>query len=195
MYPIDENDRVVELDGIPKPVTGAPEPIVVADEQAVVVSYVSEYPEPSNDTPTFCSVRFHLAHTHLFGAPNDEALEGHPLWNRGLGFYGVFRVDQSSLIRRLAVMNSVHRQHSYSTFDELAHYIFTFHDSTFECVARSYETVVETMAWDRRYEQVVELLHRVPPSDMSKFMRTDPLSKLQRRLPSGLRFVIDALRR
>jgi hypothetical protein len=38
MYPIDEHDRVVELDSIPKPVTGAPEPIVVADEQAVVVS-------------------------------------------------------------------------------------------------------------------------------------------------------------
>jgi hypothetical protein len=194
MYPIDEHDRVIELDGIPKPVTGTPEPIVVADEQAVVVSYMTEYPDPPRDSPTFCSVRFHLAYTHLFGAPNDEALEGHPLWNRGLGHYGVFRVDQSSLIRRLAVMNSVHKRHSYSTFDELAHYIVTFHDSTFECVARSYETVIEKTAWDKRYEKAVELLHRVPPSDMSKSVRTDPLSKLQRRLPSGLRFVIDALR-
>lgn len=58
----------------------------------------------------------------------------------GLGFYWVFRVDQSSLIRRLAVMNSVHKQHSHSAFAELTHYIFTFHDSTFECVARHYET-------------------------------------------------------
>jgi hypothetical protein len=188
MYPIDERDRVVELDDIPKPVTGAPEPIVVADEQAVVVSYVAEYPNK------FCSVRFHLAHTHLFGAPNDEALEGHPLWNRGLDFYGVFRVDQSSLIRRLAAMNSVHKRHSYSAFDELVHYIFTFQDSTFECVARSYEIVIETMESDKRYENAVKLLHRVPPSDMSKFVPTDPLSKLQRRLPSELRFVIDALR-
>lgn len=80
MYAIDEQDRVVEVDSIPKPVTGAPEPIVVADEHAVVVSYLIEDPEPSSDLPTFCSVRFHLAHTHLFGAPNDEALEGHPLW-------------------------------------------------------------------------------------------------------------------
>jgi hypothetical protein len=68
MYPIDERDRVGELDGIPKPVTGAPEPIVVADEQAVVVSYVAEYPKK------FCSVRFHLAHTHLFGAPTTKLL-------------------------------------------------------------------------------------------------------------------------
>jgi hypothetical protein len=188
VYPIDEHDRVVALDGIPTPVTGAPEPVVVADEQAVVVSYVAEYPRK------FCFVRFHLAHTHLFGAPNDEALEGHPLWSRGLGFYGVFRVDQSSLIRRLAAMNSVHKRHSYSVFDELVHYIFTFQDSTFECVARSHEVLIEAMESDRRHEKSVELLHRVPPSDMSKFVRTDPLSKVQRRLPAGLRFVIDALR-
>lgn len=166
MYAIDEHDRVVELDDIPKPVTGAPDPIVVANEHAVVVSYVTEYPK------TFCSVRFHLARTHLFGAPNDETLQGHPLWNRGLGFYGVFRVDQSSLIRRLAVMNSVHKRHSHSMFDELSHYIFTFQDSTFECVARSYEIVIETMESDKRHENAVKLLQRVPPSDFSKFVRT-----------------------
>lgn len=188
MYPIDEHDRVIALDDIPTPVTGAPEPVVVGDEQSVVVSYVVEYPTK------FCFVRFHSAHTHLFGAPNDEALEGHPLWSRGLGFYGVFRVDQSSLIRRLAAMNSVHKRHSYSVFDELVHYIFTFQDSTFECVARSHEILIEAMESNRRHERTVELLQRFPPSDMSKFVRTDPLSKVQRLLPVGLRFVIDAFR-
>ena len=91
-------------------------------------------------------------------------------------------------------MNSVHKRHSFSAFDELVHYIFTFQDSTFECVARSYEIVFETMESDKRYEKAVELLHRAPPSEPFKFVRTDPLSKFQRRLPSGLRFIIDALR-
>src|SRR5262249_1135309 len=136
---------------------GAPEPIVVANEQALVVSYVAEYPNK------FCSVRFHLPRTHLFGAPNDEALEGHPLWSRGLGYYGVFRVDESSLIRRLAAMNSVHKRHSYSVFDALSHYVFTFQDSTFECVAHSYVIVIETVDSDKRHQKAVELLHRVPP--------------------------------
>jgi hypothetical protein len=192
MYSVDEHDRVVALDTVPKPETGAPEPIVVADELAVVVSYVTEN---SSDPPTFCSVRFHLAHTHLFGAPNDEALEGHPLWNRGLDFYAVFRVDQSSLIRRLALMNSVHRRHSYAAFDELTHYIFTFHDSTFECVARSCETVVEKMAWDKRFNAATELLHRSPPSDSSMLVPNDPTSKLYRFLPLPFRLVLDVFRR
>ena len=74
MHPVDENDRVVELDDIPKPVTGAPEPIVVADEQAVVVSYVTDYPQFRNDLPKFCSVRFHLARTHLLVLPTMNLL-------------------------------------------------------------------------------------------------------------------------
>lgn len=68
MYPVDEHDRVVPLDGIPKPETGAPEPVVIADEQAVVLYYVTEYPETENLSPKFCAIRFHLAHIHLFGA-------------------------------------------------------------------------------------------------------------------------------
>jgi len=66
MYPGDERDRVVPLDDIPKPETGAPEPIVIADEQAVVLCYASEYPETNTLPPKFCTIRFHLAHTHLF---------------------------------------------------------------------------------------------------------------------------------
>jgi hypothetical protein len=194
MYPVDEHDRVVPLEGIPKPEPGAPEPIVIADEQAVVLCYVTEYQETENLSPKICAIRFHLAHVHLFGAPNDEALEGHPLWNHGLGFYGVFRVDQSSLIRRLAAMNSVHKLHSYSAFDELNHYIVTLHDSAFECVARSFETVIEQVDWTKRHEMALQLLRRVPAPDISRFIRTDPLSKLYRRLPPMFRFVIDAFR-
>jgi hypothetical protein len=194
MYAVDEHDRIVELTDIPRPVTGVPEPIVVADEQGVVLSYVSDDEGSTKGTPTFCLVKFHLARTHLFGAPNDETLEGHPLWDRGLGFYGVFRVDESSLVRHLARMNSVHKQHDYSTFDGLTHYIFTFHDSTFECVARSYEVLIERVAWDERHGKTLELLNRVPPSDLSKFVKNDPASRLYRLLPAGFRYFFDVFR-
>ncbi len=196
MYLIDEHDRVAKLDDIPKPVTGTPEPIVVADEHAVVLSYVTEYPESQGGLDELlCQVRFHCALTHLFGSPNDEALEGHPLWKRGLDFYGVFQVHHSSLIRRLAAMNSVHIHHSYAAFDDLVHYIFTFHDSTFECVARSYETVIERIPWDKRHEKAAELLRRRPPADISRFVKTDPVAKFYRWLPPGFRFLLDVFHR
>jgi hypothetical protein len=194
VYVVDEHDRIVELADIPKPATGDPSPIVIADEQAVVLTYLPQERDSSEGPSTFCFVRFNRVWTHSFGAPNDETLEGHPLWDRGLGFYGVFRVDESSLVRRLARMNSVHKQHDYSTFDGLSHYIFTFHDSAFECAARSYEVVIERVAWDERYGKALELLHRVPPSDPSKFVKNDPASRLYRLLPEGFRYFLDAFR-
>jgi hypothetical protein len=91
-------------------------------------------------------------------------------------------------------MNSVHKLHSYSAFDEPNHYIVTLHDSTFECVARSFETVVEQVDWTKRHEMALQLLRRVPASDIAGFIRTDPLSRLYKRLPAMFRFVIDVFR-
>jgi hypothetical protein len=79
----------------------------------------------------------------MFGPPNDEAFDGHPLAERGLRPYAVFEVVHSSWIRRLERMNSVHPCHRPEAFADLKHYVFAFHDSTFECVARSFS--VRTM--------------------------------------------------
>ena len=74
----------------------------------------------------------------MFGAPNDEAFAGHPLASRGLHPYGAFEVRSSSWIRQLERMNSVHPFHKPERFQRLKHFVFAFHDSTFECVAESY---------------------------------------------------------
>ena len=37
---------------------------------------------------------------------------------------------------------SIHEHHSAKAFAQLAHYIFAFHDSTFECVAADVEITV-----------------------------------------------------
>lgn len=79
---------------------------------------------------------------YLFGPPNDEAFQGHPLASRGLHPYGAFRIDRSSWIRRLERMNAVHPYHNPERYGELKHFIFAFHDSTFECVARGFSTWV-----------------------------------------------------
>ena len=52
--------------------------------------------------------------------------------------YGAFRIEDSSWIRRLERMNSVHEHHDSDVFARLRHYVFAFHDSTFECVARTF---------------------------------------------------------
>lgn len=95
-------------------------------------------------------VEFTRYSTYMFGTPNDEAFHGHPLAARGLRPYGAFQIDNSSWIRQLEKMNSVHHSHRPERFERLRHYVFSFHDSTFECAAESFsitshEGSLETM--------------------------------------------------
>jgi hypothetical protein len=138
MYDVDERDRVERLRGFPQCDVGAPMPCVVANEHSLKVAYVGREQNAPGEVHIVVAT-FLRPYTHMFGPPNDEAMEGHPLADRGLEFYDAFRVVGSSWIRRLERMNSVHERHNPEKFDRLSHYILTFHDSTFECVAEDYE--------------------------------------------------------
>ena len=54
------------------------------------------------------------------------------------------KVENSPWLKELETINSVHSGYDPETWRNLNHYIFGFHDSTFECVAKSF--VVEVRA-------------------------------------------------
>lgn len=150
MYEVDGQDVVVELPDVPQSSIGAPLPHVVADEHHVAVVFYLQDPDPDWEGHTvrvigpdtegepIAIVAFHRPMATMFGPPNDEAFSGHPLASRGLGPYGAFRAEQSSWIRRLERMNSVHPYHRPEEFWKLSHYVLSFHDNAFECIAESY---------------------------------------------------------
>jgi hypothetical protein len=77
-----------------------------------------------------------------FGYPNDEARPGHPLAERGLDSYGVFEVVGSRWVKGLTLQNrKIFPKTEEST---QRHFIFAFHDSTFECVAAGVRASVST---------------------------------------------------
>ena len=141
MYAIDERDRVILIDALPQPDVGAPIPVLVADEDRVALAYVARPTQPSHDE-SITVAEFVRPCAHMFGPPNDEAFEGHPLAGRGLEPYGVFRIEDSSWLRGLEQMNSVHEHHSAEAFAQLAHYVFAFHDSTFEIIAADIDITI-----------------------------------------------------
>lgn len=130
-------DILIELTELPQPLPGAPQPVVFADEHRIVLAYWEK------DSDSIAVVRFQGPCFHQFGPPNEEAIAGHPLASRGLYPCGVFQVKHSSLVQELERRNRVHQYHDPQRFDDLSHYIFTFHDSTFECVAESILARVE----------------------------------------------------
>jgi len=119
--------NVVQLDSWPQP-SGCPEAAVFATETQLFLRY-----DTSSDETAI--VQFPLVKIFSFGAPNDEALGGHPLAKFGLRFYAVHRVDNSPLIAELERRNAVHPRHDRDRFLKgSVHYVFTFQDSTLECV-------------------------------------------------------------
>jgi hypothetical protein len=118
---------VVLLDSWPQP-SSSPEAIVFATETQLFLRYSTADEETA-------VIQFPLVKTFQFGSPNDEALGGHPLTGFGLKYYSVHRIDNSPWIAELEQRNSIHLKHDKERFIKNAvHYVFTFQDSTLECV-------------------------------------------------------------
>ena len=99
----------------------------------------------------------------MFGPPNDEAFDGHPLASRGLTPYAEFEVIDSSWLRQLEKMNSVHPYHNRERFmANLHHFVFAFHDSTFECIAASFSVSIHRGSLTASVEHVLEFLADEP---------------------------------
>jgi hypothetical protein len=173
MYNVDELDEVVALSDAPQSEVGAPLPIIVADDYRLVLEYLID-PNPSWDG-TYINVvgadtngkvaliRFHRPYIHMMGAPNEEAIGGHPLAERGLEAFAAFEVKNSSWIRQLEKMNSVHPYHDRGHFlESKRHFIFAFHDSTFECIAHGFEVSILNGSILDSLETIVEMFSADP---------------------------------
>jgi hypothetical protein len=127
--------------------TGAPLPHLLCSGQRAFLIFIQRKIDPSWDgtqvtvkspsskgAESLALVEFHGA-TVKFGAPNDEVMSGHPLQGKGLMGYGAHYVMNSRWTRELEEINKVHPQYNPEVWKNLKHYLFAFHDETFECIA------------------------------------------------------------
>lgn len=127
---------------------GAPMPTMLSNEHEIyLIFYVGE-PDyewdgrkvnvrNENDNGII-TVKFDRFAQFKFGNPNDEAIEGHPLYDLGLEPYSIQKVIDSEWIKKLIKMNSIHPYHKDEQFEKYEHFIFFFHDTCFEIVAEEY---------------------------------------------------------
>jgi hypothetical protein len=156
MFSLRSAEKVVALEDFPQSSIGAPCPAIIATEHSLtVVFYVEE--RDSNWDGTYVRVvdvnsseeltaivQFERPSIHTFGPPNDEAFAGHRLASKGLRPYCAFEVLDSQWIQQLEKMNSIHPMHDRKRYIEgKRHFILTFHDSTFECIARGFHVEIK----------------------------------------------------
>jgi hypothetical protein len=149
-------EYAIPLKGLPPSDVGAPLPHLLADGRRALLAYYVAEPDPDwdgmyvtvidpaeNREALLAVVEFTGYLAVRMGLPNDEALKGHPLYSRGLEAYAMHLVVNSSWITELERVNSVHPCHEGGWHTWARHYLFTFHDETFECIARGHEVRLE----------------------------------------------------
>jgi hypothetical protein len=137
-YRVEGADAVVSLSDIPPIDSGAPMPRIWAAEHALELTYYIARGE-THDDERVAVIRFQFHFAHFFGPPNEDVLQAHPLSGRGLDWYAGQEVLNSSWIHAMEVANRIHPHHDSKRYLQYRHFIFTFHDSTFECIAKSYQ--------------------------------------------------------
>ena len=154
-------EHAVPCEGVPEWNAGAPLPHVLGNGHAVYLAYLVDVTDPhwdgtyvtvkdpgSDDVERIALIRFLNVGSVRFGSPNDEVLQGHPLYGHGLEVYGAHLVRNSRWLKEVQGIKSVHWQYNPGAWLGLNHYLFCFHDATFECLARGFEVEVHqsTMA-------------------------------------------------
>jgi hypothetical protein len=134
--------------------TGAPLPHMLQNDNRTFLVFLLGSTPPDRDgsyvtavgpkdAGDLAIVEFHSCASAKMGSPNDEVYSGHPLYGKGFEAYSPLRVVNSTWIRELQTINSVHPRYNPERWSSRNHYILGFHDCTFECVAQSF-TVEKT---------------------------------------------------
>ena len=95
-----------------------------------------------------------------FGAPTEETLPGHPLYENGLKGHGcaVFEVLASSWVRHMLAQRRVCFPEERG--GQGRHFVFTFHDGTLECVAFELRVKLSREPIERIFEQLQKRVFR-----------------------------------
>ena len=82
------------------PEAAVSEPVVLQTDNATILTFSAKRPtvEGKYEDAGYGILEFDLCSLTKFGYPNDEALPGHPLYEKGLSAYGIYEVFNSSWV-------------------------------------------------------------------------------------------------
>lgn len=158
--------------------TGAPLPYVLASGSRTFLVYRIREPDPawdgtyanlvdpaSEDSEPLAIVEFRRCYAHRFGGSNDEVLEGHPLYGKGLEAYRAHEVKNSSWLAAEQAINSVHSGYRPEYWTKWKHYLLAFHDQYFECLAERYEIELVRSSFRDAVARMAGRLFEKSPAD------------------------------
>jgi hypothetical protein len=90
--------------------------------------------------------------------PGNETIDGHPYYKLGMQSCSFYELRNSDFIKSLQDIDKVHPEYNPESWKAYKHYIITFHDNMFECIAKDFEIREENTSL---YNQATVMLNSV----------------------------------
>ncbi|MDQ6479990.1 hypothetical protein [Dyadobacter sp. LHD-138] len=142
---------------------GAPLPMIVSTDTELFITFYSDqeiksfYPNALNPVYSTGVVVLKFKHylKYTFGIPGNETIEGHPYFKLGMKLFKFYELTNSDLVAHLEKIEKSHQYYNPNKWKDYKHYILTFHDNMFECVAKKFKVRIENLSI---YDQANKLL-------------------------------------
>jgi hypothetical protein len=137
----------------------APDAVLISDDHGRAI--LALQPHPGDDDERVVVLVWRRCRASRMEPPNDEAISGHRLYEKGLkDVHWLGEVTDSEWIADLERRNRVHRYHDPGRFDGLRHFVLPLKETTVEVVARSVEA--SRLVASSNAEAAVSALHGQP---------------------------------
>jgi hypothetical protein len=162
--------ELIEIKGLFEMDSGSPLPIILSNDNELFISFYAErnggFDEPHQRNSIYDTgivvLKFKSFLKYSFGLPSNETIQGHPYFKLGLNSFSFYELKSSDLIYSLQKIEKVHPYFNPEKWKEYKHYILTFHDNMFECVAKEFEIAEENTSI---YHQVGIMLNEISQKD------------------------------
>jgi hypothetical protein len=139
--------ELIEIKGLFEIDYGAPSPTILSNDTKLYIAFYADRTDNSTvlhernevyDTG-IVALKFNRYINYRFGMPGNETIHGHPYSKLGMSSCSFYELKDSDYIKSLQDIDKVHRRYDAEEWRQYHHYILTFHDNMFECVAHNFE--------------------------------------------------------
>lgn len=142
--------ELLEIKGLFEMDCGSPSPTILSNDSELLIAFYANKESASiipqhniiNNTGIF-ALKFKVYLKYTFGLPGEETIQGHPYSKLGMKSYSFYELRNSDLIKSLQNIEKVHPEYNPEKWEIYKHYILTFHDNMFECIAQDFEVIEE----------------------------------------------------
>lgn len=158
--------ELIEIKGLFEMDYGSPSPTILSNDNELFIAFYagkkssSTIPQERNtvyDTGVF-ALKFKVYLKYMFGLPGEETIRGHPYSKLGMKSYSFYELKNSDLIKSLQDIEKAHPKYNADKWKMYKHFILTFHDNMFECVAQDFEIREENTSL---YKHATDMLNEL----------------------------------